>query len=137
MAERKRSSGAVSARNVTVAEALQELRWQLTEFSKQPQADEHRFVTRNVEVELAISFVATEVGWNDTKGRWFLDTSDKPSSGEPRHKVKLVLDREARYGTGTLIGESAYNLQMESADQYTDSAEEYIVQHEDYRPPKK
>lgn len=101
---------------VTIAEAVGELRSQLAEVSRQLAADEHhRFVTKNVEVELAITFKAASEG---AAGRWLLDTFDeRQMAGGTKHKLKLMLELTDRSVKISSSGES-------------------IVRNEDYKPPR-
>ena len=99
------------AENVTIAEAVEQLRVQLAEaqvrFAKvQREAGtgkDIRFLTKSVEVELAVVF-KTEVEGGAGLKAWFLDVSAKTKgSDEATHKIKLVLEPLGPGGTPTQI----------------------------------
>jgi hypothetical protein len=98
--------------NVTIAEAVEQLRMQLAEAqSKFAQVQREagtgkdlRFLTKSVEVELAVVF-KTEVEGGVGLRAWFLDLSAKTKgSDEATHKIKLVLEPFGPGDTPTQIG---------------------------------
>jgi hypothetical protein len=89
------------AENVTVADAIKQIRTQLEEAQRGGIDKDLRFLARSVEVELAIVFKSEIEGGGGVKA-WFLDVSGKAkSSDETTHKVKLVLEPIGRDGKPT------------------------------------
>lgn len=87
------------AGDVTIAEAIKQLRTQLEDAQQQlaetqPQSSGKglHFLTKSVEVELAVVLKAETEGSVGLK-TWFVDTSVKAKDADERtHKVKLVLE---------------------------------------------
>src|SRR6266699_3728648 len=93
------------ADNVKVADAIKELRAQLEEAQREGIGKDLRFLTRSVEVELAIVFKTEAEGGAGVKA-WFLDVSAKAKAAdETTHKVKLVLEPVGRDGKPTLVSD--------------------------------
>jgi hypothetical protein len=96
------------ADNVTVADAIKELRAQLEDAQREGTGKDLRFVARNVEVELAIVFKSAVEAGGGVKA-WFLDVSGKNNTAdETTHKVKLVLEPVDRRGKPTLVGDAEH-----------------------------
>jgi hypothetical protein len=94
--------------NVTVADAIKQLRAQLEEAQREGEGRELRFVAQSVEVELAIVFKTETEGGAGVKA-WFLDVSGKAKSAdETTHKVKLVLRPVGRDGKPTLVSDKEH-----------------------------
>jgi hypothetical protein len=92
------------AENVTVADAIKQLRAQLEDAQREGVGKDLRFVAKSVEVELGIVF-KTEVEGGVGVKAWFLDISGKAKTGdEATHKVKLVLEPVGRDGKANLGG---------------------------------
>jgi hypothetical protein len=93
------------ADNVTVADAIKQLRTQLEEAQREGANKDLRFLANSVEVELAIVFKSESEGGGDVKA-WFLDVSGKArAANETTHRVKLVLEPVGRDGKSTLVGD--------------------------------
>jgi hypothetical protein len=94
--------------DVTVADAIKELREQLEKAQREGSGKEVRFLARSVEVELAIVFKSEKEGGGGVKA-WFLDISGRAKTGdETTHKVKLVLEPVGRDGKPTLVGDTEH-----------------------------
>jgi hypothetical protein len=93
------------AENVTVADAIKQLRAQLEQAQREGIGKDLRFLTRSVEVELAIVFKTETEGGAGVKA-WFLDVSGKAKAAdETTHKVKLVLEPVDRDGKPTQVSD--------------------------------
>ena len=91
--------------NVTVADAIKQLRAQLEDAQHEGIGKGLRFLARSVEVELAIVFKTEAEGGAGVKA-WFLDVSGKAKTAdETTHKVKLVLEPVDRDGKPTLVSD--------------------------------
>jgi hypothetical protein len=91
--------------NVTVADAIKQLRAQLEDAQREGVGKDLRFAARSVEVELAIVFKTETEGGAGVKA-WFLDVSGKTKAAdETTHKVKLVLEPVGADGKSTLISD--------------------------------
>jgi len=91
--------------NVTVADAIKQLRAQLEDAQHEGEGKDLRFVAKSVEVELAIVFKSETEGGAGVKA-WFLDISGRAKTGdETAHKVKLVLEPIGRGGKPTLVSD--------------------------------
>ena|SRR5690349_6996562 len=78
---------------ITVAEAVRELRRQLIDAAKEGENQKVRFMPKTVEVELGITFTKEKEGGGGVKIWSILDLSGKAkSSDQSTHKVKLVLE---------------------------------------------
>ena len=96
------------AENVTVADAIKQLRAQLEDAQREGVGKDLRFVAKSVEVELGIVF-KTEVEGGVGVKAWFLDISGKAKAGdEAAHKVKLVLEPIGRDGKPTLVSDAEH-----------------------------
>src|SRR3954447_14194718 len=94
------------AENVTVADAIKELRAQLENAQREGVGKDLRFLARSVEVELAIVFKSEIEGGGGVKA-WFLDISGKTkATDETTHKVKLVLEPVGRDGKPTFVSDT-------------------------------
>jgi hypothetical protein len=84
--------------NVTVADAIKQLRAQLEDAQREGIGKDLHFLAKSVEVELAIVFRSETEGGAGIKA-WFLDVSGRAKAGdETTHKVKLLLEPEGRGG---------------------------------------
>jgi hypothetical protein len=93
------------ADNVTVADAIKQLRAELENAQREGIDKDLRFLTKSVEVELAIVFKTETEGGAGVKA-WFLDVSGKAKAAdETTHKVKLVLEPVDRDGKQTLVSD--------------------------------
>jgi hypothetical protein len=93
------------AHNVTVADAIKQLRAQLEDAQREGVGKKLRFLTKSVEVELAIVFKIEIEGGAGVKA-WFLDISGKAKGAdESTHKIKLVLEPVGPDGKPTLVGD--------------------------------
>lgn len=91
--------------NVTVADAVKQLRAQLEEAQREGAGKDLRFVAKSVEVELGIVFKNEIQGGVGVKA-WFLDISGRANAGdETTHKVKLLLQPVGRDGNPTLVSD--------------------------------
>jgi hypothetical protein len=89
--------------DVTLAEAIKQLRAQLDEAQKEGVGKDLRFLTETVEIELGIVFKSKKEGGAGVKA-WFVDLSGKATIGhEALHKVKLVLKPVGPDGKGTFV----------------------------------
>jgi hypothetical protein len=104
------------AGNVTIAEAVEQLRTQLAEAQVQlakvqregSSGKDLRFLTKSVEVELAVVF-KTEVEGGVGVKAWFLDVSGKTKGGdETTHRVKLVLEPVGPNGKPIQVSDSEH-----------------------------
>jgi hypothetical protein len=78
--------------DVTVADAIKQLRAQLADAQKEGVGKDLGFLTKTVELELGIVFKSEKEGGGGLKA-WFLELSGKAkSANETTHKVKLVLE---------------------------------------------
>jgi hypothetical protein len=92
------------AGNVTVAQAIRELRAQLIEAADEGQSSDIRFVPRSVEVELDIKFELESQGSAGFKVLSLVDLSGKAKLGrESSHKIKLTLDPVNKDGKPAVI----------------------------------
>jgi hypothetical protein len=90
---------------VTIADAIGQLRSQLTEAIQEGKDKPVRFLLKNVEVELALVFKTAVEGGGGIKA-WFLDISGKASKGdETTHRVKLTLDVVGNDGKSVQISD--------------------------------
>ena len=93
------------ANNVTVADAIKELRAQIEDAQREGAGRGLRFVAKSVEVELLIVFKNEVEGGAGVKA-WFLDISGKAKAiDEATHKIKLLLEPVGRDGKPTLVGD--------------------------------
>jgi hypothetical protein len=105
-----RWKGANMAGDVTVAEAIKQLRVQLEEVQRDSGGTALRFLARNVEVELAIVFKNGNEGGPKA---WFLDSSGNANHGDQTaHKVTLVLEPVGPDGKPTTKIECRYNRSL-------------------------
>jgi Trypsin-co-occurring domain 2 len=82
--------------NVTIAEALKQLRKQLEDAQREGAGQQPQFITKSVEVELGVVF-KSEVDNAVGLKAWFLDISGNSKRGdETVHKIKLVLEPSKR-----------------------------------------
>jgi Trypsin-co-occurring domain 2 len=96
------------AGNVTIAEAIKQLRVQLEDAQRDSSGKDLRFLTRSIEVELAVVF-KTEIEGGVGVKAWFLDISGKAKdSDETSHKVKLVLEPIGRDGKPTQVSDKVH-----------------------------
>ena len=85
------------AKDVTIAEAIKQLRVQLEDAQQQLAQRQGgdtglHFLTKTVELELAVVLKAETEGGIGLKA-WFVDTSVKAKDADERtHKIKLVLE---------------------------------------------
>jgi hypothetical protein len=80
------------AEDVTVADAIKQLRAQLDEAQREGAGKDLGFLTKSIELELGIVFRSEKEGSGGVKA-WVLDISGKAKTGnEMTHKVKLVLE---------------------------------------------
>ncbi|MGH6847700.1 MAG: trypco2 family protein [Methylocella sp.] len=94
--------------NVTIAEAIKQLRVQLEDAQHEGKGKDLRFLAKNVEVELGVVFKTEAEGIAGVKG-WFLDISGKAKTGdETAHKVKLVLEPVGRDSKPTMVGDTEH-----------------------------
>jgi hypothetical protein len=93
------------ANDVTVADAIKQLRAQLEEAQQEGAGKSLRFVAKSVEVELSIVFKSEIEGKAGVKA-WFLDISGKAKAGdETTHKVNLVFQPVGPDGKPTLVSD--------------------------------
>jgi hypothetical protein len=93
------------AGDVTIAEAIKQLRAQLAEAQREGSGKDLRFLTKSVEVELAIVFKTGVEGGASVKA-WFLDISGKANKAdETTHRVKLILEPIGPGGKPTQVGD--------------------------------
>jgi len=93
------------ADNVTVADAIKQLRTQLEDAQQEGTGKALRFVAKSVELELGIVFRSEKEGGGGMKA-WFLDISGKAKvADETTHKVKLLLEPVGRDGKPTLVSD--------------------------------
>jgi Trypsin-co-occurring domain 2 len=96
------------AENVTVTEAVKQLRVQLEAAQQEGAGKALRFLARSVEVELSIVFKSETEGGAGVKA-WFLDVSGKAkASDETTHKVKLMLEPVGPDGKPTLMSDQEH-----------------------------
>ena len=78
--------------DVTVADAIKQLRAQLEEAQREGAGKKLGFLMKNIELELGIIFKSEKEGSGVVRS-WFLDISGKTKTGgETTHKVKLALE---------------------------------------------
>jgi hypothetical protein len=78
--------------DVTITEAIKQLRAQLAEAQREGGGKDLRFRAKSVEVELAMVFKTSVEGGASVKA-WFLDISGKANKAdETTHRFKLVLE---------------------------------------------
>ena len=91
------------ATQVTLTEAIAQLRAQLEDAQEEGRGKSLRFLDQSVEVELSIVFKTEFEGGAGVKA-WFLDISGKAKSADENvHKVKLVLEPVGPDGKPTLV----------------------------------
>src|SRR3954447_21340022 len=96
------------AENVTVADAIKELRAQLENAQREGVGKDLRFLAKSVEVELAIVFKSETEGGAGVKA-WFLDTSGKAKAAdETTQKVTLVLEPFGRDAKPPLVSDKEH-----------------------------
>jgi hypothetical protein len=94
--------------DVTVAEAIKQLRAQLEDAQQEGTGKPLRFVAKSVELELGIVFKSEKEGGGGVKA-WFLDISGKAkAANETVHKVTLALQPVDRDGKPTLVSDSQH-----------------------------
>jgi hypothetical protein len=94
--------------NVTVAEAIKQLRVQLEDAQREGASKGLQFMAKSVELELGIVFKSEKEGGGGVKA-WFLDISGRATVGdETTHKVKLVLEPVGRDGKTTLVSDTEH-----------------------------
>lgn len=92
--------------NVSLADAIKQLRAQLEEAQSEGKGKALRFAAKNVEVELNIVFKSEVEGGAGVKA-WFLDVSGKGrASGEATHRIKLVLEPFDESGKPVQVGDT-------------------------------
>jgi len=93
------------ADNVTVADAIKQLRAQIEDAQREGIGKDLRFLAKSVEVELTIVFKRETEGGGGVRA-WFLDISGKAKAAdETTHKVKLVLELVDQDGKSTLVSD--------------------------------
>lgn len=93
---------------MTVAEAIKQLRVQLAEAQREGTGKDLRFLTKSVEVELAVVF-KTEIEGGVGVKAWFLEVSGKgKEANESTHKVKLVLEPVGPDGKPTQVSDTEH-----------------------------
>lgn len=101
------------ADNVTVAEAIKQLRVQLEDAQQEGIGKALRFLAKSVELELNIVFKNEKEAGGGIKA-WFLDVSGKTKqSNETTHKIKLVLSLVGRDGGPTLVSGTEHETDTE------------------------
>ena len=91
--------------DVTIADAIKQLRAQLIEAIREGEGKSVRFLPKSVEVELTMVLKSQVDGGGGIKA-WFVDVSVKGSTGnEATHKVKLTLDVVGPGGKPTEISD--------------------------------
>jgi hypothetical protein len=91
---------------VTIAEAIDQLREQLEQAQAKGEGKALRFSPKSIEVELSIVFKSSAEGGGGLKA-WFLDLSAKASNAsESGHKVKLTLEPVRSDGSRTLVSDN-------------------------------
>jgi hypothetical protein len=99
------------ADNVTVADAIKQLRAQLEEAQREGAQKDVRFLAKSVEVEFGIVFKSEREAGAGIKA-WFLDVSGKSKAGdETAHKIKLVLTPVGRDGKDMFFGDDEHETQ--------------------------
>ena len=89
--------------DMTVTEAIKQLRAQLAEAQREGSGKDLRFAVKTVEVELAI-VLKTEVEGGASVKAWFVEASGKAKGvDETTHKVKLVLEPVGPDGRPTQV----------------------------------
>lgn len=96
------------AENVTVAEAIKQLRAQLAEAQREGAGKDLRFTIKSIEVELAIVLKSELEGGAGVKA-WFVEASGKAKDAdETTHKVKLVLEPFGPDGKPTQVSDTEH-----------------------------
>ena len=91
--------------NVTVAEAIKQLRAQLEDAQQEGAGKGLHFVAKSVELEPGIAFKSEKEGGVGLKV-WFLDASGRAKAAdETVHKVKLSLEPVGRDGETTFVSD--------------------------------
>jgi hypothetical protein len=99
--------------NVTVADAIEQLRAQIEEAQRRVEEAQRkgqksnlRFRAKTVEIELGVVF-KSETEANVGVRAWFLDLSGKAKAGdEATHKIKLVLEPRGLNDEETYVSSS-------------------------------
>lgn len=96
------------AGDVTVAEAIKQLRAQLAEAQREGSGKDLRFAVKSVEVELAVVLKSEVEGGVGVKA-WFVEASGKAKGAdETTHKVKLVLEPVGPDGKPTQVSDTKH-----------------------------
>lgn len=96
------------AGDVTVAEAIKQLRAQLAEAQREGSGKDLRFAVKSVEVELAVVLKSEVEGGVGVKA-WFVEASGKTKGAdETTHKVKLVLEPVGPDGNPTQVSDTKH-----------------------------
>ncbi|WP_407522705.1 trypco2 family protein [Methylobacterium oryzisoli] len=91
--------------DVTLSEAIRQLRLQLEEAQRESENGGVRFIAKSIDVELGIVFKKGIEGGAGIKA-WFLDASSKiKSDDETTHKIKLVLEPIGDDGSPTIVSD--------------------------------
>lgn len=91
--------------NVTLVEAIRELRAQILQVTKEGEGEPIRFVPDTVEVELGVIFDIQAEAGGGFKLLSLIDLSGKAKVGDQNtHKVKLILKPVGPDGSPALIG---------------------------------
>ena len=94
--------------DLTVAEAIKQLREQLTEAQREGSGKGLRFGVKTVEVELTIVLKSVVEGGVGVKA-WFVEASGKTKgANETTHKVKLVLEPVGPDGKPTQVRDTEH-----------------------------
>lgn len=97
------------AEDVTVAEAIKQLRAQLAEAQREGNGKDLRFAVKSVEVELAV-VLKSEVEGSAGMKAWFVEASGKAKGAdETTHKVKLVLEPVGPDGKPTRVRDTEHD----------------------------
>ena len=97
------------AEDVTVAEAIKQLRAQLAEAQREGSGKDLRFAIKSVEVELAVVLKSEIEGGAGVKA-WFVEASGKTKGAdETTHKVKLVLEPVGPDGKPTRVRDTEHD----------------------------
>lgn len=99
------------AEDVTVAEAIKQLRAQLAEAQREGAGKDLRFAVKSVEVELAVVLKNEVEGGAGVKA-WFVEASGKAKGAdETTHKVKLLLEPVGPDGRPTPVGDTEHEAE--------------------------
>jgi hypothetical protein len=97
--------GTKMAEDVTVTEAIKQLRAQIEEAQREGVSKGLHFVAKSIEIELGIVFKSEVEGKAGVKA-WFLDVSGRTTGAdETTHKVKLVLQPIGRGGEPVVMSD--------------------------------